>query len=181
MPQPTGEPRESPISFRPGKLRTVIRQRAVRSLTDGQIVKRDLGRYYLLLGQALLDVRLTRHEAVWLAKTAFFQGTEDALSGDPFIPEHVNPSDYLMSIVKRATAGVERQGRPASDLAYQVSDKVEKMTPLQRAAVVDALDRLPAESEEEIYDPGNWSLIGMPLADDPLTAADVIKRDHTAS
>ncbi len=173
------EPRESPISFRPGKLRTAIRQRAVRTIADGQVVKRDLGRYYLLLGQALLDVRLTRREAVWIAKTELYQSIDNALSGDPFVPEHINPSDYLLSVVKRAITGVERQGRPADELAYQVADKVEKMTPLQRAALVDALDRLPAESEEEIYDPGNWALIGIPLADDPLTPADVVKGGAT--
>ena len=41
-------PREAPISFRPGKLRAAIRPRARGPLTEGQIAKRDLGRYYLI-------------------------------------------------------------------------------------------------------------------------------------
>lgn len=174
MNSPNKEPRERPISFRPGKLRSVIKQRALRTITEGQVVKRDLGRYYLLLGQALLNVRLTRNEAVWLARTELEHQFEDVMSGNPFIPEHENPSDYLVRVVHRRISQSERQGRHAGDLAYQVADKVEKLSLLERAALVDALDRLPATTEEEIYDPGNWSLIGIPLAEDPLTPADVV-------
>jgi len=173
--------REAPISFRPGKLRSVIAQRALRTLTEGQIVKRDLGRYYLLLGQALLNIRLTRSEGIWLAKTELYHSFDESLSGDPFIPEHENPSDYLMRVVRRAIANAERQDKPAPPVAYRVLDKIEQMTPLERAALVDALHRLPAEHEEEIYDPGNWALIGLPLADDPLTAEDVVTRKQTSS
>ena len=173
--------REAPISFRPGKLRAAIRQRAVRTITEGQIVKRDLGRYYLLVGQALGDVRLTKSEGRWLACTEFDQAVEDHLSGNPFIPEHVNPSDYLLSVVKRAIFQAERQGKPAPSIAYQVADKVERLTPLQRAAVVDALDRLPSESEENIRDLNNWMLIGFPLIDDPLTADELVSEKGPGS
>lgn len=169
-----GTRRDPPVSFRPGKLRAAIKHRALRNLPESQIVKRDLGRYYLLLGQALGEVHLTRREASWLAAAQLRHDVEDELSGDPFIPEHRNPSDYLLAVVKRPITRAEREGRPAGELAYRVADKVESMTPLQRAALLDALDRLPAESEEEIYDPGNWALIGIPLAEDPLTAEDVV-------
>ena len=37
-------------------------------------------------------------------------------------------------------------------------------------------------NEEDVYDPGNWALIGLPLADDQVSPADVIGRDQpTAS
>ena len=169
--------RESPVSFRPGKLRTAIGQRTVRTMTEGQVAKRDLARYYLLIGQAPLDGLLTRREAVWLAKTDFQLQNDELLSGDPFIPEHEDPSDYLLRVVRYPIARAERQGRPATDLAYQVADKIEGMTPLQRAALVDALDRLPTESEEAISDVNNWALIGIRLADDPLTTKDVLSEN----
>jgi hypothetical protein len=174
MARQTTPVREAPISFRPGKIRAAIRQRAVRTLTEGQVVKRDLGRYYLLLGQAIGDIRLSRREAIWLAATERQHQLDDALSGNPFVPEHVNPSDYLLAVVKRPIIRAERQSRPADDLAYRMADSVESMSPLQRAALVDALHRLPTESEDEIYDPGNWALIGVPLSDEPLTADDVV-------
>jgi hypothetical protein len=55
------------------------------------------------------------------------------------------------------------------------------MAPLERAALVDALDRLPIQAEEEIYDPGNWALIGLGLLDDQLTADDVVSDDNQRS
>jgi hypothetical protein len=171
VPEKTGERREAPVSFRPGKLRTAIRQRAVRTLTEGQIAKRDLARYYLLLGRVLLDDRLTRQEASWLAHAAFEKDVDDALSGNPFIPEHVDPSEELLSIVSRKINSAERQGRSAADAAYLVASKVESMTPLERAALMDAVDRLPAQTEEEVGDPGNWALIGVRLAEDRATPA----------
>jgi hypothetical protein len=174
MPKPSGQRREAPVSFRPGKLRSAIRQRAVRDGTEGQIVKRDLGRYYLLLGQALADVRLTRREATWLAATEFQHYVDQAISGDPFVPEHEHPSDYLLRLVKRRITQEESRGQPADKVAYRIADKVEAMTSLQRAALVDALDRLPIQAEEEIYDPGNWALIGVPLVDEPLTVEDIV-------
>ncbi len=82
-----------------------------------------------------------------------------------------NPSDYLLRVVKHQIAQAERDDQPADAVAYQVADKVERMTPLQRAALLDALDRLPIQAEEEIYDPGNWALIGISLLGDPLTVA----------
>jgi hypothetical protein len=178
MPKQTSQPREAPVSFRPGKLRAAIRQRAVRAGTEGQIVKRDLGRYYLLLGQALGDVRLTRREATWLAAAEFRHQVDQTLSFDPFVPEHENPSDYLLRVVKRQIAQAEDDGHPAESFAYQVADKIEQMTPLQRAALLDALDRLPIQAEEEIYDPGNWALIGISLLDDPLTVDQVVSKEN---
>ncbi len=139
-------------------------------------MKRDLGRYYLLLGQALGDVRLTRREAIWLAVAEFQHQVEETLSGDPFVPEHENPSDYLLRVVKRKIAQAERQDNPADAIAYQVAEKIDRMTPLQRAALLDALDRLPIQAEEEIYNAGNWALIGISLQDDPLTVNDVVSR-----
>lgn len=49
-------------------------------------------RYYLLLGQALGDVRLTRREATWLAATEFQHQVDETMSGDPFVAEHENPA-----------------------------------------------------------------------------------------
>jgi hypothetical protein len=161
------EPREAPVSFRPGKLHSALRHRALRTLTEGQIAKRDLGRYYLLIGRVLLDDRLTRREASWLAQAAFAKDVSDSMSGDPFIPEHIDPSEELLSIVRQALRAEERNGREPSPIAVTVVAKVEAMTSLERAALVDAVDRLPAQSEEEIYDPGNWALIGVRLAEDP--------------
>lgn len=51
----------------------------------------------------------------------------------------------------------------------------------ERAALVDAHWRLPAESEEEIYHPGNWALFGMPLADDPVTSKGCVSGGTTAA
>lgn len=160
MSRPSQEKRESPVSFRPGKLRTLLRHRAVRTLTEGQIAKRDLGRYYLLLGRITLDDRLTRREASWLAYAAFDADMYAALSGDPFIPEHRDPSDELEYIVARGV-----RANRNSEVASSVARKVEQMTALERAALLDALDRLPSQSEEEVPDPGNWALIGVRLAE----------------
>jgi hypothetical protein len=162
-----GEAREAPVSFRPGKLRPALRHRAVRTFTEGQIAKRDLGRYYLLIGRVLLDDRLTRREASWLARAAFDKDVADWMSGDPFIPEHIDPSEELLAIVRRALRGEERNGSERSWVGVAVLSKVEAMTPLERAALMDAVDRLPAQTEEEVYDPGNWALIGVRLAENP--------------
>jgi hypothetical protein len=164
----TSENRESPVSFRPGKLRAALRLRALRGITEGQIAKRDLGRYYLLLGQALAEVHLTKREASYLAVADFDRQVFELNSGNPFTPEHVNPSDYILELVRRPIKDAERRDRPASKLVYRVADKVEAMSALERAALMDAIDRLPGETEEEIGDLGNWSLIGFPLADDPV-------------
>lgn len=173
------EVRDPPVSFRPGKLRNALKQRAVRVVTEGQVAKRDLARYYLLLGEALSGVHLTKNEASYLARLDFNQQLADELSGDPFIPEYENPSDYLMRIVLTPIRFAERQGKPARTLVYQVADKVEKMTPLERAALLDAIDRLPSESEEEVGHIANWQLIGMPLSDDPLIVEDVVGKEGT--
>jgi hypothetical protein len=76
--------------------------------------------------------------------------------------------------VRRPLRLAERRGRPAGELAYRVADKVEQMTPVQRAALLDAVDRLPAEGEEDIGDPGNWDLINFPLDPEPLTVERVV-------
>lgn len=155
------ERREAPVSFRPGKLVGALRSRTRGSWTEGQVAKRDLGRYYLLLGRALLDDRLTRAEASWLAGAAFEADVADTLSGDPSIPEHRDPSDELLRLVRLATR------RKETDVAHRVTSKVEAMTSLERAALLDALDRLPMETEEQVHDPGNWALIGVHLAEEP--------------
>lgn len=165
--------REAPISFRPGRLRSLLQQRALRTLTEGQIVKRDLGRYYQLIGEALAGVRLTRSEATYLAQIEFEQQLHDSFSGDPFIPEHENPSNYLLRVVKKPVRASERSGTPASEIEYRVADKVEKMSPIERAALVDAIDRLPSQTEEEVGDVGHWYLIGVPLTEDVLTVNDI--------
>jgi hypothetical protein len=170
----TRENRESPVSFRPGKLRAVLRLRAVRGITEGQIAKRDLGRYYLLLGQALAEVHLTKREASYLAIADFDRQVYELNSGDPFVPEHINPSDYLLDLVRRPIKDAQRRDHPASKLAYRIADKVEAMSVLERAALMDAIDRLPAEAEEEVGVLGNWSFIGIPLADDPVDVDDVL-------
>jgi hypothetical protein len=144
-----------------------MRHRAVRTMTEGQIAKRDLGRYYLLIGRALLDDRLARSEASWLARAAFDKDVADWMSGDPFIPEHIDPSEELLAIVRSALRAEERHERQPSSVAVTVVAKVEAMTPLERAALMDAVDRLPAQTEEEVYDPGNWALIGVRLAENP--------------
>lgn len=162
------DPREAPVSFRPGKLRAALRNRAVRTVTEGQIAKRDLGRYYLLIGHVLLDDRLTRREGSWIARAAFTKSVDDWMSGDPFIPEHIDPSEELLTIVHHALRSEERNGREPSPVALSVLTKIESMTPLERAALMDAIDRLPAQDEEEVYDPGNWALIGVRLAQNPF-------------
>jgi hypothetical protein len=161
------EPREAPVSFRPGKLRAALRQRALRNTKEGQIAKRDLARYYLLLGSVLLDDRLTRWEASWLAQAAFSKDVNDSMSGNPFLPEHVDPSRELLAIVDFAVRTPERHGREPSEIALRVKRKVDSMTSLERAALLDAIDRLPAETEEEVGDPGHWAFIGVRLADEP--------------
>ncbi len=157
--------RQAPISFRPGKLRTVIRQRTVRNLTEGQVAKRDLGRYYLLLGQALRGVSLTRKEAGWLIQTMVGQSIEDAMMGDPFVPDHINPSDELAWMIERVIRDAQQRKRVPPMMAIHMKEKVAAMTPLERAALMDALDRLPIESEEDVG-LNNWEFIGMSFADD---------------
>ncbi|MEX1357429.1 MAG: hypothetical protein WD981_02285 [Gaiellaceae bacterium] len=165
MAEPKREAREAPVSFRPGKLRSALRNRAVRTAAEGQIAKRDLGRYYLLIGRVLLDDRLTRREASWLAQAAFAKSVDDWMSGNPFIPEHIDPGEELLSIVHHALRAEERSRREPSSIAVKVVAKIEAMTPLERAALMDAVDRLPAQAEEEVSDPGNWALIGVRLAE----------------
>lgn len=160
------EPREAPVSFRPGKLRAALRQRALRTATEGQIAKRDLARYYLLLGSVLLDDRLTRWEASWIARASFAKSVDDYMSGDPFLPEYIDPSRELQSIVDHAMR------RDASDVALRVQCKVAAMTQLEKAALMDAVDRLPSEQEEEVGDPGHWALIGVRLADEPVAVTE---------
>jgi hypothetical protein len=167
-----GEPREAPVSFRPGKLRPALRQRALRNATEGQIAKRDLARFYLLLGGILLDDRLTRREASWLAQAAFKKDVDDTLYGGPFVPEHVDPSRELLAIVEHSTRDAERHGKQPTDIALRVQRKIDAMAPLERAALLDAIDRLPAENEEEIGDPGHWAFIGVRLADEPVAISE---------
>lgn len=166
------ERREAPVSFRPGKLRSALRQRALRSATDGQVAKRDLARYYLMLGSVLLDDRLTRREASWLAQAAFRKDVDDTLYGGPFVPEHVDPSRELLAIVEHSIREAERYGKQPADIALRVRRKVDAMSPLERAALLDAIDRLPAENEEDIGDPGHWAFIGVRVADEPAAVTE---------
>ena len=93
-------------------MRPALRQRAVRQVTEGQIAKRDLARYYLLLGSVLLDDRLTRSEAAWLARAAFSKAVDGTLYGGPFVPEHVDPNRDLLAIVEHSIRGAERVHKP---------------------------------------------------------------------
>jgi hypothetical protein len=159
-------PREAPISFRPGdQLRAAVRRRA-RPQTEGQIVKRDLARYYLLLAKVGLDERLTRREAAWLNQAAWSKDIGEYLSSDPFLPEHREPSEEILSIVNLAVRQETLHGGEPSKIAQGVLSKVEAMSSLERAALLDALNMLPPHTEEQKYDPANWALIGIRLAED---------------
>jgi hypothetical protein len=114
----------------------------------------------------LEEIRLTRSEAVWLAKTQLAQQVDDAMAGDPFLAEHVNPSEELLWIVDRAIRDVEARGRKPEPLALEMRRKVLEMTRVQRAALIDALDRLPIESEEDAHSLNNWTFIGVHLDED---------------
>lgn len=54
------------------------------------------------------------------------------------------------------------------------------MSSLERAALMDAIDRLPAQQEEEIGNPDDWALIGVRLiaedADTPNKTGDAIRQ-----
>jgi hypothetical protein len=60
-------------------------------------------------------------------------------------PNTKDPSKDLLRIASRA----RRTSPIGSDIADLVLRKVEEVTTLERAALLDAIDRLPAESEEE--------------------------------
>jgi len=135
----------------------------------------------LLLGEVTVGELLTRSEGSCLSVAAYRRDVEESFSGDPFIPEHRNPSEYLLSLVQQPITQKGRAGRPATDLEYRLAEKVEAMTPLQRAAVVDAIDRLPFEEEEEAGDAGNWALIGIHLAEDPVGVEDVLRQSGSSS
>jgi hypothetical protein len=158
--------RESPISFRPGKLRAAIKRRAGHQ-TEGQVVRRDLARYYLLLGRVSLDERLTRREAAWLMQASFNQDVDETFSGDPFLPEFRDPSDELLRIVNNRIHKETIHGNDPSEVGLRTASKIGSMTALERAALMDALEMVPASYEEELHDPGNWALIGIRLAEEP--------------
>jgi len=157
-------PRESPVSFRPGQLRGAIRQRALRSGTEGYVAKRDLGRYYLLLRSVSLDDRLTRSEGRWLAQGILASDIDDALTGDPFVPEHQDPSEELLRTVEwfLRTGGTFRK-EIHDQIGHSVLAKVTSMTPVERAALLDAVNRLPSSSEEQCGGPEDWSFVGVRL------------------
>jgi hypothetical protein len=165
-------PREAPISFRPGnQLRAAIRRRADPP-TEGQVVKRDLARYYLLLATVPLDERLTRREAIWLNRASWSSAIEEIYSQSPFTPEHREPSEELLAIVNLAARKETLHGGELSEIAQRVLSKVERMTPLEQAALLDALYMLPSHDEEQQYDPAHWAMIGIRLADDPPPTAE---------
>ena len=168
--------RESPVSFRPGKLRAALRQRERGSIKEGQIAKRDLGRFYLLLGEALSNIQLTTYEGRMLARLHFQLDARESTRIDPFLREHHNPSDFLLRLVKDEVSSLEQCGETPSPRLYALLDKVESLNPLERAAVLDAIDRLPFESEEQFGDRGDWELIGVHLMEPPLVVEDIIQQ-----
>jgi len=107
----------------------------------------------------------------------FDEDVKESFSGDPFIPEHRNPSEYLLRVVKRSVESTQRRGESPSRPHYALLDKIEKMSPIERAAVVDAIDRLPADSEETFGNPGDWQLIGVHLVEEPLTVEAVVSEE----
>ena len=70
---------------------------------------------------------------------------------------------------------MEQVGDTPSPRLYGLADKVEKMTTIERAAVLDAIDRLPGDSEEQFGNPNDWQLIGVYLVEQPLTVDDVVR------
>jgi hypothetical protein len=156
-------------------LRTPISLRAKEnSWTEGQIAKRDLGRYYQLLGEALAGLHLTRFEGQRLARILWNEDLKEMATGDPFIPEHRNPSEYLLGLVRQSVENVQRRGKVPSLREYALLDKIERMSSMERAAIVDAIDRLPGDSEETFGNPGDWQLIGVHLVEQPLTVEAVV-------
>lgn len=169
MARESTNPREAPVSFRPGRLRGVIGQRAVRNLTEGQIAKRDLGRYYLLLNSVPLGDRLTKREASWLAEADFRWDVDNYLN--PFASEHEDPSEQLVREVQHYQKAFSLDSRH-EEVGEAVLAKVAAMSSLERAALMDAVDRLPAQQEEEIGNPDDWSLIGVRLIAEPADTPD---------
>ena len=72
-------------------------------------------------------------------------------------------------------SSLEQCGETPSPRLYALLDKVESLTPLERAAVLDTIDRLPFESEEQFGDRGDWELIGVHLMEPPLVVEDIIQ------
>lgn len=136
-------------------------QRTVRSLTEGQVAKRDLGRYYLLLNSVSLTDRFTKREASWLAQANFRWDADNYLN--PFASEHEDPSEQLARSTRHYLEAVVTFDSRHKEVGRAVLAKIETMSALERAALMDAIDRLPAQDEEEVGSPDDWALIGVRL------------------
>lgn len=124
------------ITFRvgAGKLAEALTARDYKHESHkNEIAKRDLARYYALLEKSLATVQLTEAEANALCDANNMSGFDKAL-----------PSSMLWANVLD-TPGLDTKWSIDTDLLVS---KVRSLSPLQSAAVMDAIERFWIHSEE---------------------------------
>lgn len=124
------------ITFRTGtgKLAEALAARDYKHESHrNEIAKRDLTRYYLLLERSLATVKLTEAEASALCDANNLSGLEESL-----------PTSMLWANVLDAHGLGEKWGIEADLLV----SKLRSLSPLQSAAVMDAIERFWVHAED---------------------------------
>ena len=121
------------VSFRDSRLQKELESRG-ESL--GLTAQRDLDRYYLLLSDALRRVQLAQNEALLLC---------DALNGcmNDF---HIRPDQSLKFSIEDAI-DLDRLDKKWEVDKSKILQKLDDLTVLQAASVLDAVERFWYESE----------------------------------
>lgn len=125
------------VQFRPGPLDAELRERAAEQSSVGYSVAaaRDLGRYYELLRLALASVSLTEGEAGALV---------DIANGTAFEPLTVAAQTFHYEI-EDGLKDADYAGKWEIDGPALVA-KIRGWSLLQRAAVIDAIERFWGDS-----------------------------------
>lgn len=134
MPDQSGTP---PISFRSGDLLEPILIRATEASGLGVTAKRDLGRYYALIGEAKRTLSLSRNELC---------ATMDACNGLHLVDDI--RWRYLWADVADTPDLGDKWGIDRDALVA----KLRAMTPLQLIALADAIEIFWAHTQSDTDD-----------------------------
>lgn len=123
--------RDAPIQFRPGPLTSHLAARSGGTMTANEVARRDLDRYYAILGRELATVEFT--DAEWMA-------LRDALNGT--LAEAWWSANELATEIEDALAdGLgERWGLSATQ-GRALVERLRQLSPAQTFAVIDAVER----------------------------------------
>jgi hypothetical protein len=119
-----------PVSLRPGA--ELDEQLATRGDVPGRVMKRDLVRYYALVGEELRRLALTPDDILTIADAFRAAGTDtEHLSSIPLV---------FAAVVEEAFDGIVKEDHGPGFAPLRV--KLRALTPGQVLAVIDAIERL---------------------------------------